>query len=178
LVSCPTIHNVLFGHAPDLLVELFQPFGTDHRGEHPADANPYFTAPILSWHEDELSVLYQRRYIESAQRFAAVPRLTGRQVEALDAFDTVADDPGVHLEMQLERGDIQFIHNHQMLHDRTAFRDWPEPDRRRHLLRLWLCPEGGRPLPPWFAERLGSVEPGDRGGVALAGVEPVIPPFP
>ena len=178
LVSCPTIHNVLFERSPDLLAELFQPFGTDHRGEHPADANPYFTAPILSWHEDELSVLYQRRYIESAQRFEAVPRLTGRQVEALDAFDAVADDPAVHLEMRLERGDIQFIHNHQMLHDRTAFRDWPEPDRRRHLLRLWLCPEDGRPLPPWFGERLGSVEPGDRGGVALAGVEPVIPPFP
>jgi hypothetical protein len=60
---------------------------------------------------------------------------------------------------------MQFIHNHQILHDRTAFEDWPEPERRRHLLRLWLCPPEGRSLPPVFAERCGSVEVGRRGGV-------------
>jgi hypothetical protein len=26
--------------------------------------------------------------------------------------------------------------------------DWPEPERKRHLLRLWLSPRGARPLPP------------------------------
>ncbi len=40
------------------------------------------------------------------------------QIAALDAFDQVADDPLIHLEMDLAPGDIQFIHNHQMLHDR------------------------------------------------------------
>ena len=174
LASCMTIHNAMFERSPDLLAELFGPFCTDHRGEHRPGANPYFTAPILSWHANELSVLYQRHYIESAQRFAAVPRMTDRQIAALDAFDQVADDPSIHLEMELGRGDIQFIHNHQMLHDRTAFRDWTEPERRRHLLRLWLCPKDGRPLPPWFAERFHSVEPGHRGGVVLEGVDPVV----
>jgi hypothetical protein len=173
LASASTIHNVLFERAPDLLAELFHPFCTDHRGEHGRDASPYFTAPILSWQAEVLSVLYQRLYIESAQRFDAVPRLTDCQIAALDAFDQVADDPSIHLEMDLARGDIQFIHNHQMLHDRTAFRDWQEPERRRHLLRLWLSPKDGRPLPPWFAQRLRSVEPGERGGVELDGVDPV-----
>lgn len=175
LVSCAAIHNELFETAPELLDLLFEPFSTDHRGEHRPDVDPFFTAPILSWYADELSVLYQRHYIESAQRFDGVPRLTDARVAALDAFDAVADDPAVHLEMDLQRGDIQFIHNHQMLHDRTAFRDGVDESRRRHLLRLWLCPEDGRPLPPWFAARLGSVEPGRRGGVPLAGVEPVVP---
>ena len=178
LASCLTIHNLLFVRSPDLLAELFNPFCTDHRGEYQTGANPYFTAPILSWHANQLSVLYQRHYIESAQRFAAVPRLTDRQTAALDAFDRAAADPAIHLEMGLERGDIQFIHNHQMLHDRTAFRDWSEPERRRHLLRLWLCPKDGRPLPPWFAERLHSVEPGQRGGVVLEGVDPVVSLIP
>lgn len=177
LCSCAAIHNELFERSPDLLGELFNPFCTDHRGEYRSGANPFFTAPVFSWYEGELSILYQRLYIESAQRFDAVPELTGRQIAALDALDRVADDPTIHLEMQLERGDIQFIHNHQLLHDRTAFRDWPEPARHRHLLRLWLCPKDGRPLPPWFAERLRSVEPGNRGGVALEGVEAVAPLF-
>jgi hypothetical protein len=59
-------------------------------------------------------------------------------------------------------------HNHTLLHDRTAFDDWPEPGRKRHLLRLWLAPDDARPLPPVFAERYGSVIPGARGGVAVS----------
>ena len=35
----------------------------------------------------------------------------------------------------------------------------------RHLLRLWLCPPDGRPLPPVFAECYGDVTVGDRGGI-------------
>lgn len=174
LASASAIHNALFESSPALLAELFEPFCTDHRGEYGEGAQPYFTAPILSWYAEELSVLYQRKYIESAQRFPDVPRLTDGQLAALDAFDRAADDPELHLQMELQAGDIQFIHNHQMLHDRTAFRDWPEPERRRHLLRLWLCPGDGRPLPPWFAERLHSSEPGQRGGVVLQGVAPVV----
>ena len=63
---------------------LIEPLPYDHRGEHRSGARPYFTAPILSWHADRLSVLYQRRYIESAQRFADAPRLTDRQIAALE----------------------------------------------------------------------------------------------
>ena len=35
-------------------------------------------------------------------------------------------------------GDIQFLNNWIMLHSRLAYDDWPEPGRKRHLLRLWL----------------------------------------
>lgn len=35
-----------------------------------------------------------------------------------------------------------------MLHNRTAFEDDPDPARKRHLLRLWLMLDGGRPLVP------------------------------
>jgi hypothetical protein len=69
--------------------------------------------------------------------------------------------------MEFQPGDVQLVHNHTILHDRTAFEDWPEPERKRHLLRLWLAPPGARPLPPVFAERFGSTAPGDRGGVLI-----------
>jgi hypothetical protein len=101
-----------------------------------------------------------------------VPRLTARQVEALDVFDAILEDPRVHLRMAFEPGDIQIVHNHQILHDRTEFEDWPEPSRKRHLLRLWLCPPDGRPLPPAFAARYGSVTIGDRGGIVVAHAQP------
>jgi len=71
----------------------------------------------------------------------------------------------MHLRMRLQPGDMQFVYNHSLLHDRTGFTDWPDPDQRRHLLRLWLAVPGDRPLPSVFAQRYGSVEIGNRGGV-------------
>jgi TfdA family taurine catabolism dioxygenase TauD len=77
--------------------------------------------------------------------------------------------------MELQPGDIQLVHNHTILHDRTAFEDFPEPERKRHLLRLWLAPKGARTLPDVFVDRFGSITPGERGGVTVPGVKPNIP---
>jgi len=165
LVSSVTIFNEMRRRRPDLLAELFQPIETDRRGEVPEGAKPYFSIPVFNWHAGLLSAIYQRQYIESARRFEEVPPLTARQVEALDLFDSLANDPAIHLNMEFRRGDVQLVHNHTLLHDRTAFEDWPEPERKRHLLRLWLAPPQARPLPTMFSERYGSVIPGDRGGV-------------
>ncbi|HET7114642.1 MAG TPA: TauD/TfdA family dioxygenase, partial [Pyrinomonadaceae bacterium] len=94
--------------------------------------------------------------------------------EALDLLDQLANDPQLNLTMEFEPGDIQLVHNHTILHDRTAFEDFPEPERRRHLLRLWLAPTGARALPEIFAERYGSITPGDRGGVNVTEAKPTI----
>lgn len=169
LVSSTTIFNEMRRHRPDLLRLLMQPVATDRRGEVPAGMKPYFSIPVFSWHQGYLSAIYQRQYINSAQRFPDAPRLTPSHVEALDLFDALANDPALNLHMEFRPGDVQLVHNHTLLHDRTAFDDWPEPERRRHLLRLWLACPGARPLPAIFAERYGSVAIGDRGGVIVPG---------
>lgn len=167
LVSSTTIFNEMRRRRPDLLAHLFEPIATDRRGEVPPGMNPWFEIPVFSWHEGHLTAIYHRPYIDSAQRFPGAPRLTDGQREALDLFDRLTDDPSLHLHMELEPGDVQLVHNHTILHDRTAFEDWAEPGRRRHLLRLWLsCPEA-RPLPPVFAQRYGGLTPGERGGNVL-----------
>src|SRR5262249_62011986 len=94
------------------------------------------------------------------RRFADVPPLTAAQVEALDAFEALANDPALHFFMEFRPGDVQLVCNHSLLHDRTAFEDWPEPGRRRHLLRLWLAPPGSPPPPPAFADRYSRPTPG------------------
>ena len=169
LVSSVTIFNEMRRRRPDLLEQLFAPIETDRRGEVPEGHRPYFQIPVFSWYHGLLSAIYQRQYIESARRFPEVPPLTPSQIEALDLFDSLANDPALNLFMELRPGDIQLVHNHTILHDRTAFEDWPEPERKRHLLRLWLAPMNARPLPPVFAERFGSVTVGDRGGVMVKG---------
>ena len=167
LVSSTTLYNEMRRRRPELAALLFEPLATDRRGEVPPGAKPYFEIPVFNGFDGRLSTIYQRQYIDSAQRFADAPRLTPAHVEALDLFDALANDPALMMTMALEPGDMQFVHNHVLLHDRTAFEDWPERERRRHLLRLWLAPPAARALPPVYAQRYGNVEPGRRGGIAL-----------
>jgi hypothetical protein len=169
LVSSVTIFNELRRRRPDLAGVLFEPVETDRRGEAAQGQRPYFRIPVFNWHAGLLTTIYHRPYIESARRFADVPLLSPAQTEALDAFDALANDPALHFFMEFRAGDIQLVCNHTLLHDRTAFEDWPEPGRKRHLLRLWLAPADAGPLPPAFADRYGSLTPGDRGGIQAAG---------
>jgi hypothetical protein len=173
-VSSTTIFNEMRRRRPDLLRVLMEPIETDRRGEVPEGGKPYFSIPVFNYHEGLVSAIYQRQYIESARRFEGVPPLTPLQIEALDLLDELANDPKLNLMMELQPGDIQLVHNHTILHDRTAFEDHPEPDRKRHLLRLWLAPVNARPLPEVYAERYGSITPGDRGGVVVPGAKPTI----
>ena len=165
LVSAETIYNRMKQECPDLLEKLFDPIATDRRGEIPAGAKPYMEIPVLSWYEGNLTVFYQRQYINSAQRFDGAMCLSPEHVEALDMFDALANDPELCFGMQLQPGDMQFVYNHSQLHDRTGFLDWPDPSQRRHLMRLWLSIEGDRPLPEAFKERYGTIEVGNRGGI-------------
>jgi Taurine catabolism dioxygenase TauD, TfdA family len=148
IVSSIFLYNEMFRRRPDLAAVLFGPVCFDRRGEVPTGKEGYYETPIFHWHANQLSVIYGNRYyIDSAQRFPNAPRLTAKQIEALDFFDALANDPANYLDIEFKPGDIQLIHNHVILHDRTDYEDWPQPERKRHLLRLWLCPPNGRPLP-------------------------------
>ena len=175
LVSSTTIFNEMRRRRPDLLAALLEPIETDRRGEVPPGGKPYFSIPVFNSHDGLISAIYQRQYIESARRFEEVAPLTAIQIEALDLLDELADDSDLNLMMALEPGDMQLVHNHTLFHDRTAFEDFPDSERKRHLIRLWVAPIDARPLPDVFAERFGSVTPGDRGGVSVKGSSPTIP---
>jgi hypothetical protein len=131
----------------------------------PEGKAPFYEAPIFNEYAGLVSVLYSRLYISSAQRFPEARRLTPEDLEALKMFNELADDPELRLDMTFMPGDVQFLHNHTILHARSAYEDWPEVERKRHLLRLWLSPQGARPLPPVFAECYGGLTIGDRGGI-------------
>lgn len=167
LVSTLTLYNEMQARHPELAPLLFQPLATDRRGEVPDGMDPWFEIPVLNWHEGFLTGLYQRTYIDSAERLADAPRLSDQHRAALDAWDALTNDPELHLKMRLHPGDMQFVYNHHLLHDRTGFTDWPNPDERRHLLRLWLAIPGDRPLPPVFSQRYGPIDVGARGGIVV-----------
>ena len=171
IVSSVTLYNEVARRRPDLAALLSELVPIDRRGEVPDGEDPWFLNAVFNHHDGLMSGYYVRRYIVSSQRLPRAPRLTLRHHEAFDLLDELAEDPDIHLDMEFQPGDIQFLHNHTVLHDRTAFEDWPEPERKRHLLRLWLCPPNGRPLPAHFASRWGSVAVGDRGGIVCRGTK-------
>ncbi|PHS14390.1 MAG: taurine catabolism dioxygenase TauD [Kangiella sp.] len=171
LVSAESIYNEMMKQNANLTNLLFKPIATDKRGEVEVGEKPYFSIPVFSWFNDRLSVIYQRQYIDSAQRFDDVKNHSTDLVKALDLFDSLANDPSLNFSMQLQTGDIQFVHNHSLLHDRRGFEDWSEEKEKRHLLRLWLTVPDDRELPPNFSQRFGTTKVGDRGGVIVEGTK-------
>ena len=169
IASSMALHNVMLERRPDLLERLYQPFPVDRRGEVPEGKLPFYEAPVFNEHSGRLSVLYSRLHIGSSQRFPEARRLSPEDIEALDMLGELAGDDELRLDMTFMPGDIQFLHNHTILHARTGYEDWPEPERKRHLLRLWLAPPAARELPPVFAECYGDITPGDRGGIICKG---------
>jgi hypothetical protein len=166
IVSSVALHDRMLAEAPDLWRALYNPMPTDRRGEVPPGMLPWFEIPVFNWHAGKLSTIYSGQYIRSAQvNFPEARRLSAVEHAALDRLDALAAD--LSLEMDFRPGDMQFIHNHQILHSRTDFEDWPEPERRRHLLRLWLSPKQARDLPSVYAQRYGDITPGNRGGIVV-----------
>ena len=108
------------------------------RGEESPGQKPYYVTPTFIWHKGRMFNRFNRTFVNSAQRFNEVPRLTPLQIEALDAVAELCKDPTFRLDMKLERGDMQFVNNYCVLHSRTAYEDHQDERRKRHLLRLWL----------------------------------------
>jgi hypothetical protein len=169
IVSSASIHNEILASRPDLSKILFEPFYVDARGEEPEGQAPYYIVPRFNFHKGRLYTQYGRVYVESAQRFPEVPRLTPEQVAALNLFDEVANSDHLRFDMDFQSGDMQFLSNHTVLHARTEYEDHKLFDSKRHLLRLWLFTLGFVDRPPAFARRYADIaawQANPRGGTS------------
>ncbi|HYC00213.1 MAG TPA: TauD/TfdA family dioxygenase [Candidatus Limnocylindrales bacterium] len=138
IVSSVAVFNEVQRRRPDLASRLFEPFVLDRRGEERAGEPASVPIQPCCFGEDgRLRTFYHSEYFRSAARLQGIS-IDERARELLDLYDQLCASPDFHLDMWLEPGDIQIISNHTTVHSRTAYEDWPEPDRKRHLLRLWL----------------------------------------
>lgn len=136
IVSSWAVYNAMRERRPDLAALWFEPFAFDLYEQQAPGPKGWFETSIGNAFGDRLFTFYLRFYIDQAQRHAAVPRLTDRHVEFLDLLDALCHE--LRLDMDFAPGDIQWLANASIFHGRTAYDDHPEPERRRHLLRLWL----------------------------------------
>lgn len=141
------IYNELLDHHPDVLPILCEGFHYHLFGEHAPGESPVTEekTPVFSEKDGCLSISYLRSYIEMA--FAHMGKeKTAAESEALDTLDQVAHGPKCFRQFMLSPGDMLFFSNYTVLHNRTAFVDDDDLDKRRHLLRLWLRAHDPRPL--------------------------------
>lgn len=152
LVSGAEIYNEILRRRPDLAPLLFEKYHWDWRRQDANAPSDTYTSPIIDLTDGVFSMYAGSLYIFTAQEYAGVPPLTAEQVEVLKLFDEITYEPGMAIEMDFRPGDIQWLSNYAALHGRTAFDDYPEPQRRRHLLRLWLSRQGDRPIIDGFGK--------------------------
>ncbi len=152
IASSVAIHDEILRTRPDLLEVLYQPFCIDHRGEEFDGERPFYQNPIFGMHRGQLHARYGNNYIHSAQRHPGVPRLTDAQNEAMALFNRLALSDEFRLDMEFRQGDIQMLNNRWVVHSRTDYEDFPEDERRRHLLRLLLFTEPEAARPPFTRE--------------------------
>ena len=149
-VSSMTVHEELRRTRPDLLERLHTGFRYHRLGEQ-APGRPDITphrVPVFSERDGVLSCRYVRQYIEVAAAEDPDIELSPADREALDLLERLAADPELHVEFTLAPGEAIMANNFTVMHARSSFVDHDEPDRRRHLLRLWLAAEPPRPLVP------------------------------
>lgn len=146
VASAVTTYNRMVAERPDLVEILTGDFYFTRHGEIPPGKDPWKIQPIIGFAKGYFSARGASHYIMKAQTIPGVPKLTELQMEAIKYYRATVEECAVDL--VFEQGDIQLLHNNVMQHSRRAFTDWPEPERKRHLYRLWLNAEkDARPLP-------------------------------
>lgn len=167
VISSMALHNEVQRLRPDLIPVLQGDWYHSYQATQDPVQPPYYRCPIFGNDPAYFCARSNRKNTDAAQRdFEDVPRLTPAQVEALDLFDQLMPSDKLCYSMQLEQGDMQLLNNYVTLHSRTPFEDHEDPDKKRHLLRLWLAIPQSQPLPPEWEEYYGDVRSGAvRGGV-------------
>lgn len=151
LASSVTVYNRMLTERPDMIEPLMQDFYKTRYGEQTAGETAYYKTPIFAFVDGWFSALGYSTGFEAAQGLPGVPPLTEAQKAARPVYLKIVEECSI--DMPFRKGDFQLLNNNVTVHARRGFDDWPEFDRRRHLLRLWLNDDVMRPLPVDRLER-------------------------
>ncbi|MCY4129225.1 MAG: TauD/TfdA family dioxygenase [Gammaproteobacteria bacterium] len=162
IMSSVTVYNEMLEHSPDLVEALTHPIYRDRRGETPQGMDEWYAIPVFNVFDGWFSANLEPAMTDSVERFDEVPKKSTLEREAIAEIQRICDEK--HLSMDFLPGDIQFINNHTTFHSRSAYEDYTEVDRKRHLFRIWLKCFDGRPLSHWFYDRNGPQGTVDRPG--------------
>lgn len=141
--SAVSAHDRLSAQAPHCLSALYREYcrdvvtpGTERDAERIRDNRfPVFAVDA----DGALRFRYMRFWIERAH-LEIGERLPADAIEAFDRLDALLNDPLLVLRFTLRRGEMLWVDNRSLAHNRTAFVD--DPARPRLLVRMWTAARG------------------------------------
>lgn len=142
-ISFHSVHNILAQENTGLLERLYQPIWWDRHREHGPEELPYVANPVFEVSGDVALARFSNYNIRGGYR------LRGEEPDpllrdALDRLIELFESPELQHRFTMEPGQIQFVNNRFVGHARSNFEDHDDPDRKRHLVRLWLRDWGSK----------------------------------
>lgn len=139
LTSAAALHNTLLAERPDLMPELYRGYHyssteASSTGEPPVTS---YRVPVYRSVGKQIVVNFNASPIGKALAHEGVKN-DPATLEAFELFKETAMRDDLVFRTMLEPGDLQFLNNRIVLHGRTRFEDFPELERKRHMLRVWL----------------------------------------
>ena len=139
--SLYSVHQRMMQRYPTQLARLYQPMFFDRQKEHKEGAPPVSWAPWFSWRAGRLHARANSSLVKKGYEVAGIP-MDADLKSALDAIEQVCAAEDLWFEAPLERGQIQYLNNHEVGHYRSEFTDHHDPGKKRHLYRMWHREEG------------------------------------
>ena len=139
LTSAATLHNTLLVDRPDLMPALYRGFHyssteASSTGEPPLTS---YRIPVYKNVGEQIVVNFNASPIEKGLASAQIEE-EATALEAFEVFKETAMRDDLVFRTMLAPGDLQLLNNRVVLHGRTRFEDFPELQRKRHMLRVWL----------------------------------------
>jgi alpha-ketoglutarate-dependent taurine dioxygenase len=143
IVSFYTVYNEMLKRSQHLLPRLYRPYLFDRQREHAPEDATVISHPLFQNEHQHLVCRLSHRHVINGYAMAGV-EMDHETSEALEVLEQTMREPQLCREFFFEPGQIQIVDNKRCGHRRTGFVDFPEPERKRHLVRLWLRNEGRR----------------------------------
>lgn len=137
IVSFATAHNEMRRRHPELLERLYRPYWFDRQREHAPDDEKILSHPLFEADGGRLLARLSHFQVVNGYKLAG-EAIDPAGLAALEALESIMNEKGLAKDFFFERGQIQIVDNRRCGHRRTEFSDYPEPERKRHLVRLWL----------------------------------------
>jgi hypothetical protein len=149
VASARAVHDYIAQTRPEYLEPLYAGYRFRWRGDKDEqEIVADYAIPAFDRIGEHINAFLIKPYMISSAADPDVP-VFGIAKDALDYFEEVAGRPEIAFTFTLEPGEASIMCNYSVLHSRTTFEDWPELERRRLLLRLWLSlPDSRRPVHP------------------------------
>jgi alpha-ketoglutarate-dependent taurine dioxygenase len=136
-------HNELRKRDPSLMQRLYEPFFWNRQGEHAENEHPTHYHSMFQSDGVDVRARYNRSLIPVGYELEG-KTLDAKGRAAIDAISEILSEPENHVTFTLVAGQMQFVNNFKLAHLRSDYVDFDEPDRKRHLIRIFLRDYGRR----------------------------------